>query len=274
MKTEAWDFLKHGRIDRFDLLLHKDADAWQVLYPRMDEMFVELARSSQVPITRNHRCLGANTVNGKRLYSYETWGEASDVWAKAIGPDQWSNLHRLDFRFECDVDVEKLAGLVHHVERVGKFGRNVQYFSTREREKKEGRHAGGKGVSIGSHKSDRRLVIYKKKGERGAVELQLSGGLLVRMVGIAKELVEKRPGLSMYDAMIELMVPAIEKMARESGFESLYALVMSASLQGTLEPPADFVVEAPEQMILQGFEQLPAEAKSRVMRALIDKQLP
>lgn len=269
MKTEAYELLKTGRVDRFDLLFHHDADAWQMLYPPMDEMYCDLVREAGLTLNRNHRCLGSEGFGGKRIYSYETWGEASDVWARALPAEKWSNLHRLDFRIEVDVDVEKLAGLVHHVERVGKFGRNVQYFSTRERDKKEGRHAGGKGVSIGSHKSDRRLVIYRKKGERGAVELQLSGALLRRMVEATGASVAGRPGVTFYEAMRELMIAAIEKMARESGFESLHALVVSASLQSELEPPADFTAEMPEQMVLQGFASLPEDARNRVLRSMI-----
>lgn len=269
MQTEAYDFLKTGRIDRFDTLSRAEFDLWQQVYKVFSAQAETAAQDAGVKANYNSRCLAADDVGGKRTYSFETWGEFSDIWAQTVRDGEWTNLQRLDFRIECDIDPSKLPGFAHYVEKNGKYSRNVSTFSSREREKKEGRHAGGKGCSIGSHKSDRRLVAYKRKGERGAIELQMSGNALRSLVEVAFGKVAKGEPTTMYREMRQAMGAALEKMARESGFESAYALVRS--LTETAEefsPPDDFLVEAPVQMMLQGFAALPSEQKRDALRQM------
>lgn len=269
MDSASFGFLAEGRFDRFDTLHHQEFDRWQHTYRKWAEQAEYTAAENETGKSWNSRCLGADDATGKRLYSFETWGRFSEAWAQTVNPAEYDNLQRLDYRIEADIDTSKLPGFAHHVESNGRFGRNVSTFSSREREKKEGRHAGGKGCSIGSHKSDRRLVIYRRKGESGAIELQLSGQTLRRMVQAAKSAVEANLELSMYRAMRGQMQAALEKMARESGFESAYALVQSMTAEApTYEPPADFVAEAPVQMLLQGFGSLPADQKRDALRQM------
>lgn len=270
MSGHWFDLLKTARIDRFDLLCEREHDLWQSEIVALGTQARFTAEDEGVTLHHNSRCLGATSDGQKRLYTFETWGEFSDKFARVAGARKWVELHRLDIRIEMPVDVDKLLGLAGYVEKNGKFGRNVQYFSTREREKKEGRHAGGCGVSIGSHKSDRRLVIYKRKNEKGAIELQLSGKLLRNLTGIAREQWEACNGArSFYDLMLDLVRPALEKMCREAGFESVAGVAASVAVDGALEPPADFVAEAPVEMLVQSFMNLEPEQRTEVLSRVI-----
>lgn len=274
MKTEAYNFLKTARFDRFDVLCRRDYDLWQAELLKLGMQARHVAEDEGVDAKYNTRCLGATPDGQKRLYTFETWGIFSDHWAQVVGDRYWTEVERLDLRIECDVDAGKLLGVADHISKVGKYGRNVQYFDTREREKKAGRHAGGKGVSVGSHKSDRRLVIYKRKGERGAIELQLSGKLLHGLVAAAVSGVADGSMLgSVYDNVMILARSALEKMAKEAGFESAHALVLSIQEPDSYEVPDDFKAEAPVQMLLQGFMDLPHDTQREALRQMTQHHL-
>lgn len=260
METQAHEFIKAGRFDRFDTLSRSEFDLWQVTAPKLCEAAEQVAHEANVESKYNSRCLGVDDAGGLRLYSFEVWGELAEHWAQACSPVEWNKLQRLDYRIACELDPRNFAGFANYVGNSGKYGRNINTFKTREREKSEGRHAGGQGVSVGSHKSDRRLVVYKRKGESGAIELQLSGATLRKLVAAAREAVAQQLEPSMYHAMRSYCVAAIEKMAKECGFESAHALVRSLMGPSTdYSPPPDFVAEAPVQMLLQGFGQLSRE---------------
>lgn len=266
MDGNSYDFLKAARVDRFDMLCARYHDVWQGEIVALGMQARHTAEDAGVDAKYNTRCLGQEPEGDKRLYSFETWGPFSDAWAQTVGPLKWMELQRLDIRIECDIDPEKLTGLYGHVSANGKYGRNVNLFDSREREKKEGRHAGGKGISIGSHKSDRRLVIYRRKGEPGAIELQLSGRTLQKLVAAVVAEARATDGeFSFYKRMMEVGRSALEKMAREAGFESAYALVRSVSKEAPPAPPDDFVAEAPRQMLLQGFMELPRDEQQQFL---------
>lgn len=269
MDTHAYDFLRSARFDRFDILCPRYHDVWQSEVVALGTQARMCAEDAGLDAKYNQRCLGQEADGDKRLYSFETWGAFSDAWAQTVGPLKWAELQRLDIRIECDIDTRKLTGLYGWVSEKGKYGRNVNLFDSREREKKEGRHAGGCGISIGSHKSDRRLVIYKRKGERGAIELQLSGRALQKLVGEALEGYRANPeGPSMYKRMMDFGRAALEKMAREAGFESAHALVRSVGPSAPFVPPADFVAEAPVETLVQSYMNLSADEKGEIVRRL------
>lgn len=116
--------------------------------------------------------------NGDYVYAFEAWGE---VCANAVELpfEQWAPwLHRVDIRREADVTPEGLNESYRWLEAHCGAGRQVNQFNTPPRTKRGGRHSGGKGVQVGSHKSDFRVIIYRRTGEMGAIECNLSGDLL------------------------------------------------------------------------------------------------
>lgn len=272
METQAYQFLKAARFDRFDIIDRMEFDLWQQMQEKLCQQAELVAADAGIEPKYNSRCLGVSDVGGKRIYSFETWGAFSEEWAQTVRDAIWFKVQRLDFRIECELDPTTFAGFAGYVEKNGKYARNVNTFATREREKKEGRHAGGKGVSVGSHKSDRRLVVYKRKGEPGAIELQVSGNVLAQMIECAKGVVMQDGTQSMYGLMREYLTAALEKMARECGFESTYALTRSLGADSNdYTPPADFVAEAPVQMLLQGFDNLPPAEQDEAIAGIMER---
>lgn len=115
---------------------------------------------------------------GVYQYAFEVWGP-SCANVVDLPVDQWMpHLDRIDIRRECDVQPEGLDAAYSFLREHTGDRRQVNQFSTPPRTKRGGRHGGGVGVQVGSHKSDFRIIIYRKKGEQGAIEVNLSGDLL------------------------------------------------------------------------------------------------
>lgn len=270
MNTQAYEFLKAGRFDRFDTLYALDYDRAQEHFTDRGEVARALSKAEDCEPKYNSRCMGIEQGSDKRLYSFETWGKLSDVMARYADDREWAHLQRLDYQIPCDIDDEKIHGLYEHLRKNKARGRNVTSFDTRPREKSQGRHAGGHGVALGSHKSDKRLSISKRKGESGYIELQLSGKLLRTLVGEALQKVRtSQTGETMYQVMSQMCQAALEKMAREAGFETAQALVRSVSPDAPAQPPADFLVEAPVEMLVQTFMNLSPSEQSLALRRVM-----
>lgn len=103
----------------------------------------------------------------------EVWGKLANsfyetMFASIFGQD----IMRLDYRIELPDEVD-LGALADKAEKVGR--RQYQFFNQRVREKSGDRSAGGIGLAKGSHKSERRVSIYKRGSELPAAEVQLRG---------------------------------------------------------------------------------------------------
>jgi hypothetical protein len=128
----------------------------------------------------HHATVGSvkRAENGDYMYAFEAWG---DVCANVVDLpfDQWAPyLHRVDIRRAVDVTQPGLDVLYSWLRENCGDNRNIQQFNTKPRSKRGGRNAGGIGLQVGSHKSDFRIVVYKRHGEVGAVEVNLAGDVL------------------------------------------------------------------------------------------------
>lgn len=131
--------------------------------------------------------LGAGTIiPGKRRYVFEAWGETAR-YAGCLGEFWLRRATRLDVKTSMlpwiDQDVDNLASRWKLVDR----SRNVQTFQSRPRTKRDGRSAGGRGIALGSHKSDLRISVYKRPRDCYRLEVQASGRLLRRLISEALE---------------------------------------------------------------------------------------
>jgi len=131
--------------------------------------------------------LGAQTiVSGKRRYVFECWGETAR-YVSCLGEYWLRRATRLDVKTSMlswiDQDVDNLAARWKIVDK----SRNVQTFQSRSRTKRDGRSAGGRGIALGSHKSDLRISVYKRPKDCYRLEVQASGRLLRRLVAEALE---------------------------------------------------------------------------------------
>ncbi len=265
--TRTW--LEQGRFDRLDFLFSMESDRFAQLKLALEGTFAAVADEAGVPIAMSVRCLGASPSAGTRLYEVGTWGVFSEVLAKALPDKYWPNVSRVDFRVETAVESERLADFARYVEHNGQWGRNVNYFNTRERSKKEGRHAGGKGVSIGSHKSDTRAVVYKKKGEPGACEVQLSGEVLRKMVSAAMTVNAQFDWETTYSALAGTCKARLVKLLKQSGFETpdtFAAFITQPSDMAEAIDPVEYNIFSCKA----SFEALPAEAQKLLLNELME----
>lgn len=270
MNGQTKAMLDAARIDKVDLLFEMEFDRWQDVHAALQGTFHAIADEAGVPLAFNSRCLGQSKDSGLRLYTVETWGPCADAVAKALPTKYYPNISRLDFRIEVDINAERLPDLTRFVEKEGRYGRNVSYFNTRERVKKEGRHAGGRGVAIGSHKSDSRMAVYKRKGEKGAIEVQISGDTARRLSTLAVDSAGQFTWETPYSSLRGYLAARMEKMAKASGFEDLSQMAAFVQVGGDVPDQWD-VNEYNTFTAVTAFEALAPEDQEHLLNILVEK---
>lgn len=115
-----------------------------------------------------------------RVYYIEAWGELSQAMTM-FDFDEWSaHVERVDVRQSVNWSDDGAEALYQYLKANGTGNRMIQQFNKPKRQKVGGRDGGGQGFAVGSHKSDYRASVYRRGGEDGVVEFQLSGKRLER----------------------------------------------------------------------------------------------
>lgn len=117
----------------------------------------------------------------EKWYTLEVWGDAAEVVKLLVGPRWWTNLDRVDVKgVVWDLSPEQNAanGLMLAMQGCQYM---VNTYNQKERRKKNGKSAGGKGFAIGSHKSDLRISAYNRPNTDVGLEFQCSGAMLTRL---------------------------------------------------------------------------------------------
>lgn len=146
-----------------------------------------------LPTRRSHHKL---TVLGSRdpecrRYVIEVWGEpAGSVFN--LGFSKWAeHMTRLDLR----ANIYQMSPRLYEKLRLGlQYSRtrlNVETFKTAKRSKKDGRDAGGRGVRVGSRKSDICFVLYQRAEELPAIEFRFIDAVLAEVFEGAADLIEE-----------------------------------------------------------------------------------
>lgn len=140
------------------------------------------------PVTAKMVALGQNIgyADNKRRYVLEAWGYTAEALWRL--PWQWCKwLVRLDIKQVAedwsDLDVDNLFQRWNMYDTV----RNKQSFNSRHRSKREGRSGGGRGIALGSHKSDLRVSVYRRRGQPYHMEVQLMGKRLRSLISDTAE---------------------------------------------------------------------------------------
>lgn len=213
-----------ARCDKVTLSMEMEYDRFATWFSSFKEQCEQIADQYATPVNLSFRCRAHDVSSGLRLYEVDTWGRFSDALLKELPENYHRFLARLDYRVETKVNEANLPRVDLFYRNHGKGGYNANLFSSRERDKKEGRHGGGQGWALGSHKSDQRLVVYKKKSELGAVELNVTGRSLKTMVDMCHSLMAKGAFSSFYDAAMASMAIKMDMQVRKVGFASLTQL--------------------------------------------------
>jgi len=127
---------------------------------------------------------GGERDGGLRYYSFIASGPVSNL-VKWLDWETWSPIvARLDAKEVFIGDLEGIRELYRYIEREDCKKYSHRWHSSRRREKKEGRDRGGRGFSIGSHKSDNYINCYLEKDGNPSMEIQCSGKALKSEVQI------------------------------------------------------------------------------------------
>lgn len=168
--------LGHSRIDYVRVLYRgpvEGTDRWQ---ETVRNNIPEKYRATAAEM-RKHCKFGTmfDGATKKVVAHFEIWGLAADEFAYNM-PLNWRNdITRLDFRTNIPDPVKDPAELTQEFMTVnGNNRRTIGYKVSPPRTKQDGRDAGGKSITIGSHESARRLAIYKRGKEHWGLECQFS----------------------------------------------------------------------------------------------------
>lgn len=181
------------RFDYAKFLFHVKPHIWNLTSQRIHALAHEMKVKGEWLKSHKTTRLWYNQDADMETWSLEIWGE----WAQVVSrypPDWVPCLKRLDVRaILWDVNEEAIIEVGQHLQKnLTRY--NVNVYSTKPRTKRDGRDAGGKGFSIGSHKSDLRVTCYKRSGEPCAQEFQCSGALLARHYTEVMDLVSGAKG--------------------------------------------------------------------------------
>lgn len=256
-----------GRIDKVDFKFLLDYDEFAIHNKYLSELFETIKEDNGIGGGLRVGCFGVEKESGKRRYIVSTWGHACDYLLQQLPTEYEGNVSRVDFRIESEIVPENISRIKAMIEEHNPKGRNVQDFSTRKREKEYGRNAGGKGLAFGSHKSDVRLTAYKRNGEVGAIEIQVSGAKLQGITSIATAMTRATPPVSFYAAVCDRIIPGFQQFAREMGFVNFAGLLEELGANEHTLTWSDLV----EQRIANAkatWNELPPDAQSDFFKEL------
>lgn len=124
----------------------------------------------------------------------DVWGEGAEL-VRYLNFDHWAPfLQRMDARGEdWDASEEAVQNLgIHLTTHLTKW--NVHLYNTKNASKRKGRDRGGKGFTVGSRKSQFHFTIYKRNGEKVAIEYRMSGARLGTAAKLVEEILGKKAG--------------------------------------------------------------------------------
>lgn len=121
--------------------------------------------------------LGGKNIQGSR-YVVELVGPVAE-YLKLIVPANWyTQLRRIDWRTEMKELTSKLISSAQAWAMLQEKGkRNISAFNSPSRIKTTSRDIGGRGLFLGSRKSDVHAAVYRRGSELGAYEFRLQNKL-------------------------------------------------------------------------------------------------
>ncbi|HET6261791.1 MAG TPA: hypothetical protein VFG99_06080 [Chloroflexia bacterium] len=168
-----------ARFDYLRVSVGHDYDLAQQAYNYMRKLLEEIKAVQGVEGGFGYRPM-YNSQTATREYFIDIWGNLAQA-AVEIHSEYLAafGLRRADVRMPLEGVTERgLKGLSRVLAGRPRGRRNVNVFNSATRSKEGGRHAGGTGVAIGSHKSEWRGSIYKRGSEPAAMEGQYQGAKL------------------------------------------------------------------------------------------------
>lgn len=177
------------RVDYVKFKVHGEAEQMQ---PFLDEWnWMQEKFNKDLPIYQGG-CT-ATMVRGAYsghlpLWAFQMWGERA-AYVASLDWERWSPvLFRMDVCKGVGFSTYGLDKLYRKFKDVNRGRLNLSLFDTRNREKVDGRTAGGDGFAVGSHASEFRITHYRKgQAPTGKIEYQLAGKRVWREVDLVQQ---------------------------------------------------------------------------------------
>jgi hypothetical protein len=167
-----WDYLK--------LMFECEADLFHTYLGELEKLAEERIGNRLWRQGCRVKALG-ETEAGKRRYVIVVQGSAANI-ATHLPFRWWPHVRRLDVKA---TDLPYTDDEVHNL-RVCLLKKpnpyNIVAMNSKDRVKNDKRDAGGRGFSIGSHKSDLRVAMYRRGKEGVGLEFQCKDEMLRRLL--------------------------------------------------------------------------------------------
>lgn len=220
-----------GRIDKVDLTFHVDYDLMQTHQNFLRAICDSIEDDTGRYIGFRVKCFSAEKEGRKRVYGVSTWGPGADDFLQLLPTEYHANISRVDFRLEAEISTTNFTAIENRINEFNPRKRNVRKYSTRKRQKEFGRDSGGIGLAFGSHKSDVRLTMYKRTGDSGAIEIQLSGKRLANIIHNMQSPLHGEYKPSFYAELCTQIIQYIPVLSKEMGYPEFSQLL--AELEAT-----------------------------------------
>lgn len=234
LRTPADEFpceLPTLRIDKFTRLVSAEQDRLIADKFQTQELIAEAKafyRDIKHPGDGHVKSCGYDKTTKHSRDVHDSWGPISWYVAAFTPQHGWFQTSRIDVRMTTRVDTNLLTPAYLTIEAHKSRSVNCAHFNNRPREKHGQRDAGGIGFAIGSHGSDRRIVVYKKPNEVGAIEIQLKGAALRRCVKLAVDRAREQ-SIPLHEAFISVGRDEMESMLLETPFRTLAVFASAVS---------------------------------------------
>lgn len=254
------------RIDWLTFHFEMEPDRYQQYYTPLSEFVEMVANANVLPFNFKQKVLGAKPADGTRIYQCYVWGHLANAVLLNLNPLMYRYLRRVDFRVETTITDGALDHLHTFLQKNAKGNRNITQYQSRARSKKAGRDAGGTGVALGSHKSDTRLIAYKRTGDVGAVEFNLANGALSKAIERAEEYYESDTTVRLFDALKFELEGGLSDMAQQCGFATLDDMFNFLNAKHDThegKQPSDYELKA---AVKKAYEAMSDSEKRRMLR--------
>ena len=209
------------RVHRFDyvkLIFKVDAEMMQDdITPKVRSLLQNAKR--HVPDCKDtwrEHVIGA--ALNQRAYCFDVWGDLADYFLAELPASMWGNIYRADLRLTDDEITEsRIQALQGYVMALPPKNISYNTFTTPGATKTDKRDVGGKGIRVGSRKSDHHLVVYKRRGGPGCIEYRLQGKACQTITRDLQQSEAYPNSYDRYDALFALMMGRMSKML-DNGF--------------------------------------------------------
>lgn len=248
------------RFDRITLMMSMSVENSELTLHRLNEIYKANYEGQEGAPQDNltpWKRFASGTENGRPRYSFDVVGIAAELAALTLPPALWQNVRRIDYKWIGKSNSVNWNEVYKYIHSIVPDGTRLTMFGSKMEEKKTSSSLPpGRGIRIGSHESDRSMVVYQK-GNNLSIEVQLQKKS-------AKAISDDctKGGGDPYENARQAADAQLSAVLRKAGFASISHLVgvleTEAPVRQTLfeVEPMTFHQASPRQQLVMMLEQV------------------